>query len=163
MKKIPVSCCKRCSKIDKRYKKSLCHSCYNTTWVKRTKKSHEQEKLRLKIYYKLNKEIIKARVKLWAQQNRDKVRQHRRNWAKRYPEKNAEKQRKRIQKLIERTPKWANVEAIKQFYKNCPKGYHVDHIIPLNGKIVSGLHVLENLQYLPAVDNLKKHNNFKEL
>lgn len=59
-----------------------------------------------------------------------------------------------------RMPKWADKEAIKQFYMNRPEGYQVDHIIPLQGKLVSGLHVLENLQYLTAAENNRKHNHY---
>lgn len=58
------------------------------------------------------------------------------------------------------TPKWINIESICEFYANCPKGYHVDHIIPLNGENVSGLHVAWNLQYLPAKENIKKSNKY---
>ena len=59
-----------------------------------------------------------------------------------------------------RTPVWADRESIKKFYLNCPEGYQVDHVIPLNGKYVSGLHVIENLQYLTIEENLKKSNKF---
>lgn len=59
---------------------------------------------------------------------------------------------------IKRTPKWADLDKIKEIYSKCPKGYHVDHIIPLNGNMVSGLHVENNLQYLTAKDNFSKGN-----
>lgn len=38
--------------------------------------------------------------------------------------------------------------------------WHVDHIIPLNGKKVSGLHVWNNLRVIPAIENLRKNNSF---
>lgn len=55
-------------------------------------------------------------------------------------------------------PPWANLNKIKQIYENCPKGYHVDHIFPLNGENCCGLHVETNLQYLSAEDNMRKGN-----
>lgn len=64
----------------------------------------------------------------------------------------------RKQRVKQATPKWADIKAIEKFYLECPKGYHVDHKIPLFGKNVSGLHVIDNLQYLPAVENLRKGN-----
>lgn len=60
-----------------------------------------------------------------------------------------------------RTPRWANLNDIRDFYRNCPPGFHVDHIVPLHGDGVCGLHVLNNLQYLPALENLKKGNRFE--
>ena len=67
---------------------------------------------------------------------------------------------KRRSSKLQRTPAWADLEAIKQFYLNCPKGYHVDHIVPLQGLNVSGLHVLNNLQYLTASENCSKGNKY---
>jgi hypothetical protein len=56
------------------------------------------------------------------------------------------------------TPPWTNKEAIRRVYALRPDGYHVDHIVPLIGKNVCGLHIADNLQYLPALDNLRKSN-----
>ena len=74
------------------------------------------------------------------------------------PEKARNKLREEIVNI--RTPSWACLESIEQIYINCPEGYHVDHEIPLQGKLVSGLHVEGNLQYLTAKDNLAKGNKF---
>lgn len=60
-----------------------------------------------------------------------------------------------------RVPSWSETELIAQFYEECPEGYHVDHIIPLKGDLVSGLHVIANLQYLLSHDNLAKGNKFE--
>jgi hypothetical protein len=59
------------------------------------------------------------------------------------------------------TPSWLTSEQkqqIKEIYNNCPTGFHVDHIIPLQGQKVRGLHVPWNLQILPEKLNLIKGN-----
>lgn len=61
-----------------------------------------------------------------------------------------------------RTPKWADLRVMRRFYQQTPDGMTVDHIVPLRGKTVSGLHVAENLQYLSPFDNMSKRNKFDD-
>lgn len=86
----------------------------------------------------------------------------RREWKKRWDEENRPRKHfhdnKRRASKLRRTPLWINLEAVMKFYDLCPSGYHVDHIVPLQGRLVSGLHVLENLQYLPGIENISKGN-----
>lgn len=60
-----------------------------------------------------------------------------------------------------RVPPWADISKINEFYKQARElGLTVDHIVPLRGKLVSGLHVQNNLQLLPASVNSSKGNDF---
>lgn len=107
-----------------------------------------------------NKEAVNAKNRAWYERNRQKRREAVDAWRLTHKGTvNAINSRRRAA-LLQRLPRWANLLAIKKFYNECPAGYHVDHIIPLQGKTVSGLHVLENLQYLDRIENIKKGNRY---
>lgn len=87
----------------------------------------------------------------------------------RYPGKKNEESSYRRASKLQATPSWANKEIINRIYEKCKelqsytnKEYHVDHIIPLKGKNVCGLHHEDNLQILMKEDNLSKSNKLDE-
>ena len=86
-------------------------------------------------------------------------------WGRKYRKDNAAKYAastaKRRAAKLQRTPSWSDELVITMIYEDCPDGYQVDHIIPLQGEHVSGLHVAWNLQYLTPEENLSKGNKFQ--
>lgn len=76
-------------------------------------------------------------------------------------------QTRRVAKL-QRTPPWADQQAIKAIYAEAIRltaetgvMHHVDHEIPLQGVLVSGLHVETNLQVIPWRENIVKRNTYE--
>lgn len=78
---------------------------------------------------------------------------------------------KRRSAKLNRTPSWLTdkdfqyINYLYKFARNISdylgKEYHIDHIIPLQGRLVSGLHVPSNLQMIPATINLQKGNKWQ--
>lgn len=118
----------------------------------------------------------KAYRKRWQTENRDKEAERVRKWRKANPAQALKvvqnwrlknpggfldiNARRRSAKL-QRTVAWADLEAIKAIYKEAARtGMSVDHIIPLQGEFVSGLHVEYNLQLLTSSENASKCNKF---
>jgi hypothetical protein len=77
---------------------------------------------------------------------------------------------KRYASKLLRTPAWLTEDDlihIRCLYqvaamrsRESGQKWHVDHIIPLQGETVSGLHVPSNLRVIPATENLRKYNNY---
>lgn len=124
-------------------------------------------------YYALHKEKVLAANKRWREENPEKATASVVGWQQRNSlqmkstsreyrlanlGKHCASQTKRKAGMLQRIPSWADLQKIRIVYENCPPGMQVDHIIPLQGKTVSGLHVHYNLQYLTPEENMKKGN-----
>lgn len=115
---------------------------------------------------KAHPEGQKARARRWFLANKDRANGQQRNYAKRNPGKIASKAARRRSDLLLRTPAWADLSKIEEIYARAvamrANGYKVDvdHVIPLCGERISGLHVAENLQIIDTVENQLKSNQF---
>ena len=129
----------------------------------------ESKRIYAKAWYKDNKERSKANARAWQGRNPNKVQAN----TKAYREKNrriayASTGAHRASK-VGVVPTWANTEAMREIYaeahdlrKSTNINYHVDHIVPLQGEKICGLHVENNLQILTASENISKGNKFEE-
>jgi len=141
--------CKRCERVyNNDYKEKNREKCleYNKKWREnnrtKTKEYNDQYKRR----------------------NRDKIKEYRKNNKAKY---NAYHAKRRAAK-IQQTPSWLTKEHLDQileFYKKAQRlseetgiKHSVDHIIPLQGKTVRGLHVPWNLQVITLTENISKSN-----
>jgi hypothetical protein len=109
--------------------------------------------------------------RLYAQQNTEKRTLARKKWSKANPGEDKAAKAKNHAARIKRIPTWLSEDdewMIAQAYELAALrtklfgfSWHVDHVIPLNGKKVSGLHVPTNLQVIPWRDNLRKGNRME--
>ncbi len=154
----------RVSKQNKDGLGSWCKSCCHVYRLEYYKKTLDTVKFHGKRYRRLNKLKIDEHRKLYNQLNSEKIAKRHKAYAKKNPKRIQAVQAKRRAAKMLRAPSWVSKEERKkiyEFYLNCPKGFHVDHIVPLQGLVVSGFHCLSNLQYLPAKENISKGNRFE--
>ena len=178
------SVCKLCRSIEtkeyhqKNREKNLSRS---KEWVKKNRekvrehkrnwynKNREVEGERKRKRYRENLEGSRAQRRNYRQNNLEKVKVWARKWQKKNLAKSAAACAKRRAKKLNATPHWLTEQDhkyIQALYRKAQEltkqtgiQHHVDHIHPLQGENICGLHVPENLQILTAEENLRKSNS----
>ena len=158
--------CKKCAIAIGMANNKKRQSIYNAR--NRARYAANPEKYKAQMLKSRNKyrDKVNAGTKRWRSKNVEKVKVYR----KLYIEKNRhmfnEYARRRKHGVKKATPLWASREKILLIYKQATEmraageDVHVDHVIPLGGKTVCGLHVETNLQIIPAVENHRKRHSF---
>lgn len=143
-------------------------------------KEHNKEKVLLarkrwyaahsKEYYQKTKTMHATKSKKYRGKDLERHRAKHRQWVKNNPAQCNFLNAKRRAIKLQRTPKWLTAldwQKIDEYYKyaaflsdSLKIPHEVDHIIPLCGETISGLHCPSNLQILTASENAKKHNKY---
>jgi len=152
---------------------------YNTDMAR----DKENQKRLAKEWYERNKELAKERASKWQKDNierkrkirakwRNENREHHlaynRDWFTENKDKRAAYEGKRRAMQLQRTPAWdpdahlivAKYQLAAMLTQASGILHHVDHIIPLQGRKVSGLHVFSNLRVIPGAENCQKSNKY---
>lgn len=177
--------CKRGHFADRYTIGAKCIECTKIQSVAWRKENPEKYLASMQNWVDNNRELHGTRVKRWQAANKDKVRADAKTWASANPEKikakalrhikkhpdaytarsvaNVAKRAKRVPQWLTSDDKWLMREAYslaKLRTELFGFKWEVDHIIPLRGNLVSGLHVPTNLQVLPKTENRNKRNHY---
>lgn len=163
-----MTICKICHKSDKHiYRKNNLEKIKATDALYR-KNNLEKVRASTALWRKNNPEKAKAIRTSYRKNNLNKVRARVALWSKNNPAKCNTFTAKRRAAKLQRTPKWLtslHYEQIELFYDVAAKlsiefsiKMEVDHIVPLQGDNVSGLHVPWNLQVISRAENRVKSN-----
>ena len=144
-----------------------CKECINA-YSKEHYQRRRQHVLQLKRAYRAANPEKVARDNLeWRAKNLDRSKSYLKAYRKSNRGKINALEAKRHAAKLQRTPPWANLAEIEAVYAEARRitaetgiRHSVDHIIPMRGKHVSGLHVAGNLRVIPFVENAKKKNKF---
>lgn len=162
----PLEMFHRSSKVKLDGRKSVCKPCVKI-WSRehpsaRGERYKNYQAKYMKEYRVLNKEKLKEYAKAYELSDEQKAvkRLHNSRFKKQNRGAVREQTARRRASKRHATPVWVNREQLRKVYEECPKGFHVDHVIPLQSDQVCGLHVPWNLQHLSGAENDSKGSSF---
>jgi hypothetical protein len=151
--------------------RNICKACRKGEHTERYEENKEDHNKRAVEWRQANPEKSKAIWKKHRELHQDKRAVYKKKWIDDNRGKvNAYNSLRHAEKK-QRTPSWLSdfdklqIQCMYQlaamYSKESGKEWHVDHVVPLQGEHVSGLHVPWNLRVIPASENLRKYNKYE--
>jgi hypothetical protein len=154
-----------------------CHAAYSTSWIAGNRERYNKRirddraanpdkyKRWAKAYQEADKDHYLAVKREWLQKNADKRKAIVRKYHSSRHAEDLVRVRRRQAAKLNATPAWASETAMKAIYAEARRlGMHVDHIVPLRGKTVCGLHCEANLQpLLPSINKSKSNRHWPDM
>ena len=120
-------------------------------------------------WFRANPERARELKLAWNTANAEKIKVQSRANRQANLDRDAAKTRMKKALKLKATPAWVDLAAVSAVYSESVRlfretgvKHEVDHIVPLQGRNVCGLHVHYNLRAIPAIDNRRKHNRLIE-
>jgi hypothetical protein len=146
------------------------YACCVCTTIKVTRYQRADPKrhvARVAAWQKKNPDMVSDLRRIAYAKNGDRLREKGREYYRNNRGKFFARVKSRVAKIKRATPPWADRGAIEKIYERCVAMtestgvvHHVDHIIPLCGDNVCGLHVESNLRVITAHENMRKSKTF---
>jgi hypothetical protein len=146
---------------DSRYRDKLgswCIACHKERGASWAAEHRDHLSAKAAKWRKANPDKSRAADRSWKLANKAKLSDSYRRWRLSNLDYDCARVALRSAKRRRAVPIWADVPAIMMIYRHRPRGYDVDHIVPLKSNLVCGLHWEGNLQYLPSAHNQAKRN-----
>ena len=160
--------CGKCKTAFRKLNSSYCSPCTSEYHKKRYEAKKEKLLQYQHEYIKKNQDVIRAKNAIYKAINSEFCKKLTKKWKKTNAGKVNATNKKRRLRQQNATPHWLTDDdfwMIEQAYelaqlrtKMLGIKFHVDHILPIKGKTVCGLHVPNNLQVIPALENIRKGN-----
>lgn len=134
-------------------------------YAKKYAKNRAEMRRASEAWRKSNLRRVAENMRAWRAANPERASMHLKTWRQKNPGKILAANRRRKLGQEKRTPAWADLVAVQQMYikaralsRRVGIKFHVDHIYPLHGELVCGLHTRENLRICTAAENAAKKN-----
>ena len=161
--------CKNGHVAPRRTERSVCTECLKGHYKRWRKENRDKNLAYRRELYARHREKLSQKALERYRANKDARLEYASRWRKRNGDKLLSYAIKRDRRISRATPNWVDEKEIAAIYAEARRRtietgvkHHVDHIVPFQGKIASGLQVQWNLRVVTWMENTSKNNRMPD-